>query len=113
MADYAQSPYAGIAYFESVERRLGPGTVNTFFHLYTAPGVDHVGTGGPANVDMLQALVAWVERDEAPAALQVVEQNAKPPFAVTRARPLCRWPLVPRYRGGGDPAAAASFECKP
>lgn len=113
MADYAQSPYAGIAYFESVERRLGPGTVDTFFRLYTAPGVDHVGTGGPANVDMLQALVAWVERDEAPAALQVVEQNAKPPFAVTRARPLCRWPLVPRYRGGGDPAAAASFECKP
>jgi feruloyl esterase len=39
-----------------------------------------------------------------------VEQSAKPPFTVQRARPLCEWPLWPRYRGG-DAAAAASFEC--
>jgi hypothetical protein len=112
MADYAQSPYAGIGYYESVVRRLGQGTVDGFMRLYTAPGVDHVGTGGPANVDMLGVLVDWVERAKAPAALQIVEQNARPPFAITRARPLCRWPLVPRYLGG-DAASAASFECRP
>jgi len=111
MADYAQSPYAGIAYYESVERRLGPGTVSDFFQLYTAPGVDHVGTGGPANVDMLPALVGWVERGEVPTGLQIVEQSAKPPFAVSRARPLCPWPLVPRYKGG-DSNNAARFQCQ-
>ena len=111
-ASMHQSPYAGIGYYESVVRRLGQGAVDGFMRLYTAPGVDHVGTGGPANVDMLGVLVDWVERAKAPAALQIVEQNAKPPFAITRARPLCGWPLVPRYLGG-DAASAASFECRP
>lgn len=110
MADYAQSPYAGIQWFESVQRKLGREQVATFARLYTAPGVDHVGTGGPANADFLGALVGWVERGQAPAGLQLIEQNAKPPFATLRARPLCEWPMWPRYRSG-DAAQAASFEC--
>jgi feruloyl esterase len=60
---------------------------------------------------MLAALVGWVERRQAPANLSLVEQGAKPPFAVQRARPLCHWPLVPRYKGG-DAASAASFACE-
>jgi feruloyl esterase len=111
MADYAQSPHAGIGYYESVVRRLGQPSVDGFLHLYTAPGVDHVGTGAPANVDMLSALVNWVERGQAPQALTLVEQGAKPPFATSRARPLCRWPTLPRYKGG-DAASAASFACE-
>jgi hypothetical protein len=112
LADYAQSPYAGIGYYESVVRTMGQGAVDGFMRLYTAPGVDHVGTGGPANVDMLSAVVDWVERGKAPEGLTLVEQNAKPPFAVTRARPLCRWPQVPRYKAG-DVASASSFSCEP
>ncbi|HYJ99568.1 MAG TPA: tannase/feruloyl esterase family alpha/beta hydrolase [Burkholderiaceae bacterium] len=57
------------------------------------------------------ALVNWVERRQAPLNLTLVEQGAKPPFAVQRARPLCHWPLVPRYKGG-DAASAASFVCE-
>jgi Tannase and feruloyl esterase len=110
LGDYAQSPYAGIQYFESVQRRLGAERTASFARLYTAPGVDHVGTGGPANADFLGALVNWVEKGQAPAGLQLAEQSAKPPFAVQRARPLCEWPLWPRYKGG-DAAAASSFEC--
>ena len=110
MADYAQSPYAGIRYHDVLLEQLGPDRVNQFMRLYTAPGVDHVGTGGPATVDMLPALVAWVEQGQAPTGLVLAEQNAKPPFAVSRTRPLCEWPRWPRYRGG-DPAAASSFEC--
>ena len=112
MADYAQSPYAGIQYFESVQQRLGADRVAGFARLYTAPGVDHVGTGAPANANLLAALVAWVEQGQAPGALTLVEQSAKPPFAVQRSRPLCQWPAWPRYRGG-DVNAAASFECTP
>src|SRR5665213_3261226 len=55
MSDYAQSPYAGIRYFESVERKLGKAETAEFARLYTAPGVDHVGSGAPANVDMVDA----------------------------------------------------------
>jgi hypothetical protein len=112
MADYAQSPYAGIGYYESVLARMGRSSVDGFMRLYTAPGVDHVGSGAPANVDMLAALADWVERGKAPQGLMLVEQSAKPPFAVSRARPLCQWPLVPRYKGG-DAASAGSFACEP
>lgn len=110
LADYAQSPYAGIGYVESVVATMGRERTDAFLRLFTAPGVDHVGTGAPSNADLFGALVAWVEQGRAPEGLELVEQSAKPPFAVSRARPLCRWPEWPRYRGG-DPAAAASFAC--
>ncbi|MFO1220803.1 MAG: tannase/feruloyl esterase family alpha/beta hydrolase [Burkholderiaceae bacterium] len=110
LADYAQSPYAGIGYHASVVSKLGRDKVDGFFKLFTAPGVDHVGTGAPANADFFGALVAWVERGQAPAGLQLVEQEAKPPFAVKRSRPLCEWPAYPRYQSG-DVNAAASFVC--
>jgi feruloyl esterase len=111
MADYAQSPYAGIAYVDSVLRLLGPARTNEFLRLYVAPGVDHVGSGAPGNVDMLAALADWVERGRSPTALQLVEQETKSPFAVKRARPLCEWPKTTRYKGG-DVNASLSFECK-
>lgn len=113
MADYAQSPYAGIRYFESVERKLGKAETAEFARLYTAPGVDHVGSGAPANVDMLSALVDWVEKGTAPGDLEVTEQKVEAPsFAVMRAMPLCRWPAWPHYKQG-PMTAAASFTCAP
>jgi feruloyl esterase len=110
MADYAQSPYAGIAYAQSVKDRLGEQRTAEFFRLYTAPNVDHVGTGGPAHVDMLSALQHWVEAGRAPTDLQLVEQVAQRPFDVKRSRPLCEWPAWPRYLAG-DVNAASSFQC--
>jgi Tannase and feruloyl esterase len=112
LGDYAQSPYAGIAYVESVKAKLGRDTAAEFLRLYTAPGVDHVGTGAPANADFLGALVSWVEQGSAPAGLTLLEQSPKPPFVTLRSRPLCEWPALPRYRAG-DANAAASFNCKP
>jgi Tannase and feruloyl esterase len=114
MADYAQSPYAGINYYKSVVAKLGQAKVNDFVRLFVAPGVDHVGYGGPANVDMLELLSNWVEQGRAPgsaAPLVHVEQDPKPPFAVKRARPMCEYPKFPRYRGG-DMDVAGSFSCE-
>jgi feruloyl esterase len=89
MADYAQSPYAGIRYFENVQRKLGKEKTAEFARLYTAPGVDHVGSGAPANVDMLAVLVDWVENGKAPGDLEVTEQKVEAPaFEATRALPL-------------------------
>jgi feruloyl esterase len=111
MADYAQSPYAGIRYFESVEKRMGKDAVRSFARLYTAPGVDHVGSGAPAAVDMLDVLAAWVEDGKAPGPLTVVEQTVEAAPKVKRALPLCEWPLWPKYKGSGDVNAADSFAC--
>jgi feruloyl esterase len=113
MSDYAQSPYAGIRYFEKVQATLGKAETAEFARLYTAPGVDHVGSGAPANVDMLGVLVDWVESGKAPGDLEVVEQQVvAPAFPILRALPLCQWPAWPHY-DTGDVNAAASFRCAP
>ncbi|MEH2523804.1 pimeloyl-ACP methyl ester carboxylesterase [Bradyrhizobium sp. AZCC 2176] len=113
MADYAQSPYAGIRYFENVQRALGKEKTAEFVRLYTAPGVDHVGSGAPANVDMLAVLVDWVENGKAPGDIAVTEQKVEAPaFEVTRALPLCQWPAWPHYKSG-PVDRAASFFCAP
>jgi tannase/feruloyl esterase len=110
LSDYAQSPYAGIGYFRQVQQRMGEGDVADFARLYTAPGVDHVGSGGPSNVDMLSVLVDWVENGRAPGDLVVVQQQAALPIKTDRALPLCQWPGWPHYQSG-DPTIAASFVC--
>ena len=111
MADYAQSPYAGIRYFAAVETRMGKSAVRSFARLYTAPGVDHVGSGAPGSVDMLDVLADWVEAGKAPGALTVVEQTVEAAPKVTRSRPLCEWPTWPKYKGTGDATLAASYDC--
>lgn len=112
LADYAQSPYAGIEYVQSVQQRLGADAVQRFLRLYTAPGVDHVGTGAPALVDLLSPLQAWVEQGTAPGELRLMEQTVlSSPFPQQRSRPLCVWPAWPRYQGSGPTDAAASFQC--
>lgn len=113
MSDYAQSPYAGIRYFETVEKTLGKDKTAEFVRLYTAPGVDHVGSGAPANVDMLSVLVDWVEHGKPPGDLEVAEQKVEAPgYDTLRSLPLCRWPGWPHYKTG-PMNAAASFVCAP
>ncbi len=110
MADYAQSPYAGIEYYRSVVTRMGQGNVDGFLRLYVTPGADHVGIGAPASVDMLGIVSGWVERGQAPGDLVQQAHELKPPFVVQSARPMCRYPAFPRYRGG-DVNRAESFVC--
>lgn len=110
MADYAQSAYAGIKYMESMQARLGAAKAAEFSRIYVAPGVDHVGSGAPALADFLGTLSAWVEQGKAPAALELMDQQPRQPFAVLRTRPLCEWPKWPRYKSGPIDAAS-SFEC--
>lgn len=111
MADYAQSPYAGIEYYRSVVAKMGQGAADDFLRLYTTPGADHVGTGAPVGVDMLDVLVQWVERSQAPLDLVQVSLEPVPPFPVLSSRPMCRWPATMRYRGHGEPQRASSYEC--
>ena len=120
MADYAQSPFAGIAYYKSVVARMSQTAVDRFFRLYVTPGTNHGGSGVssttgapiPQYVDLLGLLDAWVEKGEPPAdALIQTSRATTPPFIVTASRPMCRYPNFPRYIGSGDPNSASSFSC--
>jgi feruloyl esterase len=111
MADYAQSPYAGIGYYGSVVDKMGRANADGFSRLYVTPGADHMGVGAASSIDMLQVLIDWIEKGKAPGELVQVLQDTKPPFSVLAARPMCRYPAYPHYRGG-DAAKAESFECR-
>ncbi len=110
MADYAQSPLAGLEYTERVRQTLGEARSQQFLRVYAAPGVDHVGSGAPALFDPLGVLTQWVEKGQAPGALAVIDQGLDASLPVLRERPLCEWPRWPAYRGG-DASKAASFAC--
>jgi hypothetical protein len=119
MSDYVQSPFAGIEYYKSVVAKLGQANVDSFIRFYVTPGASHDGTGVtsidggmlPHRVDLLNAIDAWVDRGRAPDNLVQVAQDAKPPFAVMAASPMCRYPAWPRYKGSGLPKDATSFAC--
>jgi len=89
---------------------MGVDRVADFMRLYTAPGVDHVGSGAPANVDVLSVLVAWAEKGNAPGELTVTEQSLEASPKVVRARALCPWPAWPKYKAGAVDDAQ-SFAC--
>ena len=114
-SDYVQNPKRGIAYYNAVVAKLGQPKVDGFMRIYLNPGVDHGGSGKqldgspvPDKVDLLGALDAWVDKGQTPAPLEVTAYDGTTPGA---KRPLCRYPLWPRYDGKGDPKLSASFTC--
>jgi len=117
-ADYQRSVLQEIDYYKSVVARMGQDRVDQFMRFYVTPGVNHPGNGVmrdgkavPAKVDLLGALDAWVDSGKGPDTLMQVSQQEQAPFATIASRPMCRYPLSPRYDGHGDPSQAASFIC--
>jgi hypothetical protein len=100
-----------LIYRDQVERVMGgPDTTNAFYRLFLAPGVDHCGGGnGPVPTNTLDALVAWVEKGKAP---DVLHAEYKDSSDATVTRNICRYPLVARYDGKGDPNKASSYSCQ-
>ena len=105
-------PLCGHRLFREVLERMGEAAVADFLRLYTAPGVDHVGSGAPANVDMLTVLVRLGRAGPRARRSRRHRTEAVQPVATVRALPLCQWPAWPRYKQG-DPKRAASFVCAP
>ncbi|MES3001971.1 MAG: tannase/feruloyl esterase family alpha/beta hydrolase [Pseudomonadota bacterium] len=90
--------------------------------VFIVPGMNH-SRGGPATdqVDMVDALVTWVEEGRAPLSVTARARGAgstvpnaeiPPDWNPARTRLLCAHPMVARYRGG-DRESASSFECMP
>ena len=103
--DPGPSPIGTIAYYEQVAGVLPQGQSDV--RLFLAPGVEHCGGGpGPDQFDLLGALDRWVQTGQPPATLLASKAGSK------LSRPLCAYPAVARYKGGGDADDPASYECR-
>jgi feruloyl esterase len=124
--DPAISPRNTVAWYNSVQQKMGTEKADSFTRLYMAPGVEHcVGGPGPSAFGQLgipttkgskfglfDALEDWVEKDSPPPDIVATkysspETGSKP----VMTRPLCPYPKVAKYNGSGDPNDAASFAC--
>lgn len=119
LADPHISPLNTIAYYTAMEKLLGKQAVDRFARLYLFPGGYHCGGGeGPFNVDLLSAIMSWVERGDAPNALIASQgggggegppagvpagggaQMGPPPGGMGGKPPLGPGGLPPRMAGG-------------
>ena len=121
MGDLAQSPLAGINYFQSVVARVGQAVVDQSARLYISPASTHAGqatsmaTGAPVPtmVDLLDPLDRWVTKGEPPPdALVQTLKAVEAPYEVRASRPMCLYPNYPHYVGG-DPRQNTSYACRP
>ena len=111
-ADQLKPTEGTIDYYKRVQQQMG-GAAKTseFARLFMAPGVGHCGVGGagPTPYGLLDALLSWVEDGKAPATLTAARRDQA--GAITRSRPLCRYPQVAKYKGIGSTDDAANFVC--
>ncbi|MBC6463283.1 tannase/feruloyl esterase family alpha/beta hydrolase [Actinomadura sp. HBU206391] len=94
-------------YYQRVRATAGPGQTQKSVRYYLIPGVNHANVGPVAFAgtwDSLTALEQWVEDGRSPAKPVAIDGRS----GITR--PLCDYPLWPRYRSG-DPGSAQSFVC--
>lgn len=110
-ADQLITPQGTIDYYKKVQQQMGGvQKASEFVRLFLAPGVMHCGGGaGPAPYGQLDALLSWVENGKAPETLPAARRDQT--GAITRSRPLCRYPLVAKYKGTGSTDDAANFAC--
>jgi pimeloyl-ACP methyl ester carboxylesterase len=97
-----------VGYYERLAKDNGSGPVQDWSRLFLVPGMGHC-QGGDATLDrfdLVDAIVAWVEKGTAPA--QVIATGTSLPG---RSRPLCPYPQHAQYVGSGDPQSAANFRC--
>ena len=108
LADEVISPNQTIAYHQALVDRYGVDQVNRFMRLYMVPGFQHGSGAFIPSVDLLGALDNWVTRGASPETLIATDIAAA---TNGRSRPLCRYPLFPRYTGKGNVNLASSFVC--
>ncbi len=118
MADLAQSPNAGVEYYKSVVAKMGQPEVDRFMRFYVTPGANHAGGGNGANgtplargIDLLAANRPMGFEERAAVQPRASCTGDQSPFATLAARPMCRYPAWPQYKGSGDPKDAGSFTC--
>jgi feruloyl esterase len=94
-----------------------------FARLFLFPGVGHcAGGAGPDRIegDLTPPPAAQIDRIALDPLVQWVEHGIAPDLIIAYhvangvqdfSRPVCPYPALPRYSGGGDPTKASSFVC--
>lgn len=108
LADEVISPNQTIAYYEALIDRYGVDKVDSFMRLYMVPGYQHGNGVFIPSVDLLGALDNWVTHGVSPETLDATDIAAA---TNGRTRPLCRYPMFPRYLGKGNVNEARNFTC--
>lgn len=108
LQDVLVSTRASEMYWEFLEAQFGPEKVREFARYYEVPGAGHAfASAFTPGWDSVTALENWVEKGIAPAN-QIITDTA---VHKGRTRPLCEYPMWPKYNGSGDPDLASSFTC--
>lgn len=104
--DPAVPPMGSVTYYEALQHKFGDRTAS-FARLFMLPGVSHCGTGeGPDRINMLDAIMTWVEDGTAPTAIQAMR---KVYGRTLQTRPVYPFPQNARFTGKGSPDQAAAF----
>ncbi len=99
-----------LAWWREVDQRAG-GKAAEFVRVFPVPGMNHCAGGAATDTyDVLPVLMQWVEQGQAPEQI-IARANPASPWP-KRTRPLCAYPAIARYKGGGDAEIAASFSCQ-
>ncbi len=102
LADPHISPLNTVAYYDAMNQVMGQSKVKDFARLYLFPGGYHCGGGeGPFDVDLMSAIMAWVENGVAPYALIASHQEGGP------RGPVAGVPAGMPSGSGGPPADMA------
>lgn len=107
LVDVLVSTRATEQYYRHLQARFGAAGVRSFVRFYEIPGMGHAASSTfNATWDSLSALEQWAEQGKAP----VDEITTDTAGVIGRTRPLCDYPMWPRYEGG-DVNRADSFKC--
>ena len=120
--DTLASPGAQLDYFQSAIDKMGQDQVDAFTRFFVIPQAGHGLTGTsaslngagqiipatpiPSRFDKMGVLMAWVERNQAPAKTLVVTSGG-------RSLPLCSYPNYPKYVGGPAESASSYISAAP
>ena len=120
-ADTISNPLAQFKLIDRVVERMGQSALDSFARYYVSPMTGHGGSGSgatvPTTADLLNPMIAWVERlvtpPDAPTQMRITTSGtgSSTVYTIERSRPLCRYPMYPHYNGAGDPLQASSYTC--
>jgi feruloyl esterase len=109
-SDPSIPPSQSIAFYREFAQRQGSyDRAQESVRLFLVPGMHHCSGGrAPDRFDTLSALEDWVERGQAPGAIQA---STKPGTVVVHRLPLCPYPQQARYSGIGEISDPANWRC--
>jgi hypothetical protein len=121
--DLVATPAASFYFYDAQADVFGEDALPDFMRLFMFPGMKHCRDGNGVNTaDYLNAMVQWVEHNEAPESIDAYGSTAEPfnyiahpldPDTVLAGRKIFPYPASSEYDGAGDVLDPDSWTRKP